>query len=108
MEIKTDLNVKGLIKALKEHGIVVSKGKNGIEIDSSGVFLEGVLPPGETGKRKRIIRFFERGDESIDPSFYGFMAYLAKKGPKIIIRPLPKKNPETVKSLLLFGQVATF
>lgn len=101
MNIKTGPDFTGLKKALKKHGIVVSKGENEIEIDAKGLLLEGVFPPpGKDRVRKRIIRFLkgedkeesdkEVEDEFIDPSSYGFIAHLAKDGPRIVIQPLPK------------------
>lgn len=81
MEIKTDPNVEGLIRVLKEHGI---EKISGVVIDvNKGIFLEGVLPPGKDGERKRIIHF---RCGSVDPTLFGCTAQLADEGLKILIQ----------------------
>lgn len=110
MEIKTDPNVEGLIKALKEHGIKeIVKEKRRIIIDSKGkFFLEGVLPPGKNGERKRVIRFSKLDGDIVDPTLFGFKARKAKKGLKILIRPLSKKNSGDLQKPPSFWLISTF
>ncbi len=95
MNVKTGPNLKGLMNTLKKRGIkILGKKDNVIIVGAKGVFLEGVLPPGKMGERKRVIRFSKSKKENdiIDPASYGFIAQLAKEGLKILIQPLPKEN----------------
>lgn len=83
--------MSGLKDALNKRKItIVSESDGVLSIDArGGVFIGEVLPPSETDKKKRVVRFSKIEEDYLDPALFGYVAKLGT-GLEILFVPLEK------------------